>query len=324
MIKIKKLKIDFREKWDDFVTQNSGTIFHSWGWGEMLKESYGYKPIYLGAFENDNLVGVLPGIFWGRFGGHRLTSSPFADFAGPLGSDIAQMALLEEFQKKSQHVQVFSEFPLAKNTPFCHFVLDAGFSFETILKQKIHQKTRNMINRANREGIIVENFNGKKALKKYYPLYFKTLLKLNSLPFSEKIFKQLDKNFNDHNKVFIAFYKGKIVAAIWAFEWNKKLHIWGNASDSNYLNLGANNAVYAAAIEYACSQKLEQIDFGSTIPDTSHHFFKKRWGGDEKPIYVWGGGEYKTNSDQNKIVKKLKILPKFVLKPLCHLIYKYY
>lgn len=324
MLEVKELKNDFQKKWDNFVCANNGTIFHSWGWGQILKNTYNYTPLYLGAFENNELVGILLGVFWGKLGGHRLTSAPFADFSGPLGTPSAQKSLIQAFQKKVPNSQIFTDLPLSDNAPFCHFILDTKNSFEEILKNKIHQKTRNMINRAERENITVKIFEGSE-FKKYYPLYFKTLLKLNSLPFSPKLFKELHKEFSSHNKVFLAFYKQKIVAAIWAFEWNNKLHIWGNASDQQYLNLGVNNAVYAAAISYACRQKLDYVDFGSTIPETPHHFFKKRWGGDEKPIYVLASSEYKKeNNNQNRVVKILKILPRPILEPLCHLIYKYY
>lgn len=65
------------------------------------------------------------------------------------------------------------------------------------------------------------------------------------------------------------------MAGLIIFNYKENMYIWNNASNEKYKNLAANNAVYASAIKFACNNKIKLIDFGSTIPETSHYFLRR-------------------------------------------------
>ncbi|MFA6527979.1 MAG: GNAT family N-acetyltransferase [Candidatus Gracilibacteria bacterium] len=143
-----------------------------------------------------------------------------------------------------------------------------------------------MINKASREGVHVYKVElNKKHLSAYYRLYFETMLRLNRLPLPTKAFYILSHVFGEKVELYLAEYNGKSVGGIVAFIYNKRMHIWSNASDKNFTSLGVNNALYGFAIQRACELKLHEVDFGSSLINSSHHFFKKRFGGVEMPIY---------------------------------------
>jgi len=255
-----------RETWNCFVGKHRGTIFHRYEWMEFL------EVILRGKMDpRMSAKGLMP-VFRG-------SSLPLADFAGPLG-EVKELGEVEIFSLK--------KLPASVESPFCTFKLRVkGRDYEDILKKTVHQKHRNMVNRAEREGIQVFKRDLSRAhLKAYYKLYVRTMLRLGRVPLPMKALTVLAELFPEEAELYLAEYDGKFIGGLFVFVDGGRMHIWGNASSRKYN--GVNNALYAYAIRRACDLKLNEVDFGSTAKDSSHHFFKKRWGGEEVPIYYRG------------------------------------
>ena len=75
--------------WDEALVQlEQATIFHSSAWARVLHRSFGYRPMYVSAHLEKQLVAVLPLMeIGGRVNGARGVSLPLTDFCGPLGYD---------------------------------------------------------------------------------------------------------------------------------------------------------------------------------------------------------------------------------------------
>ncbi len=288
------------------------TIFHTVEWGKFLEK------ILHGKIETiESEKGLLP-IFRG-------SSIPLADYCGPVG-DVAIPDGVEVFSLK--------KLPGFKESPFCTFKLViGGKSYEEILKHVIHQKTRNMINKAVREGVHVYKVElNKKHLSAYYRLYVSTMLRLNRVPLPMKAFSVLPNIFGEKVELYLAEYNGKFIGGIISFVYNGvshsrndlsdgarnasrpsadgRMHIWSNASASKLSGLGVNNALYAYAIERASELKLNEVDFGSSAIGSSHHFFKKRFGGIETPIYC--NHEIDADVRAGMLVKLVTFIMKFL------------
>lgn len=282
-----------QSEWNQFVDRHQGTIFHRWEWMEFLER------VLRGKMEPIKTAdGILP-VFRG-------SSLPLADYCGPLG-EMKDLGNLEIFSLK--------KLPNSKESPFVTFKLHIkDRSYEDILKNTVHQKHRNMVNRAEREGIHVFSVDlTKKHLKAYYKLYVKNMLRLGRLPLPYSAFHHLSKLFGGETELYLAEYDGKFIGGLLVFVYNGRMHIWGNASDIKYGNLGVNNALYGFAISKACELKLSEVDFGSTLAGSSHHFFKKRWGGAEMPIFYRGD-----DLEAGKSGVLLKVLVMILkVKPIC-------
>ncbi len=250
----------------DFVKKHGGTIFHLPEWTKFLEF------VLRGKTETITTdKGVLP-VFRG-------SSLPLSDYCGPLGEiDLPG------------DVEIFSleELDGAIGSPFVTFDLDVkGKDFEEILKKAVHQKHRNMVNRAENDGIQVYKFESdKKHLKAYYKLYVKTMQGMNRIPLPKIAFEKLAELFQDEMELYLAQKDGEFIGGLLVFVFNKRMHIWGNASKKQFR--GVNNALYAFAIQRACKRGLYEVDFGSTLKGSSHYKFKHRWGGRELPIWYRG------------------------------------
>src|SRR5438132_5056710 len=90
-------------RWPGFLARHpSASIFHSRGWLDALRRTYGYQPIaYTTSSPTEELANGL--VFcrvdsW--LTGHRLVSVPFSDHAEPLvGSEGALKPMLEALER---------------------------------------------------------------------------------------------------------------------------------------------------------------------------------------------------------------------------------
>src|SRR6266567_4604690 len=86
-----------RQAWDTFVSNNPrASNYHRWPWLQVVEQTYGHKPFYLSAIEDDRIVGVLPlSLIDSRVFGRHLVSVPFFSYGGVLANtDQAIDALL--------------------------------------------------------------------------------------------------------------------------------------------------------------------------------------------------------------------------------------
>ena len=328
-----------KDRWNEFVKVN-GTVFHLFEWGVIFEKIYGYKPLYFAAILGKEIKGILPSFILGKIGGKRIVSIPLADYAGPLATDenIGEL-LISSLLSHSKNIKIGSieintkdkmkNLPENLNyfTPNFTFTLDTNRPFEDVWKDVYHKKVRNMVRKSEKSGIKVVEGDFTAELKDYYDIYVKTMLHLGGFPQTFLLFREICKELQDYVKLFLAYYENKVISGLLVFVFNKRMHIWSNASEQRFLKFGPNNAVYSHAIKWACENGLGCVDFGSTIPNTSHFFFKKRWGGDQRPLYL-------ITSAMDPIGERSRLLgmakpivshmPVFIAKKVGRVVYKYY
>lgn len=247
----------------------------------------------------------------------RGESLPLADYCGPTRE-----------MKVPDGVEVFSlkKLESAEESPFVTFRLNVkGRDYEDILKKTIHQKHRNMVNRAEREGIQVYPYgHDENHLSAYYRMYVATMLRLRRVPLPYRAFLVLADLFIDEVELYLASYNGKFIGGLFVFVDRGRMHIWGNASDGRFLGLGVNNALYAFAIKRACEEGVSEIDFGSTEKESSHCFFKERWGGKKMPIYYLGGRKFGSGAGffEKVLTFFMKLMPTAWVSCLSRILYK--
>lgn len=322
--------------WNEYVKKSGASVFHLEEWRDIFKNAYGYQPRYDRVYSNGKIEGIFPHFKLKGVSGERWESVPFSDEGGPWSArDDVKERLIKKVKNDLPKDAPLKWFTSVKprnlpsgfhvSAPFVTFELETTATFEEVLKNTIHQKTRNMVLRAEREGIQANAETAPTVWKEYYPLYSATMRRLYALPQPKVFFKEVATAF-PHSVIFTSRKNGKLLAGLWAFVHNGTLTVWSNASTREGANRGANNAVYAAAIRYACDHaEVKRVNFGSTVPGTPHHFFKQRWGGVEKTIYqvstsVDSGG----NAAQKKVMAVLRWCPDFVLQPVARFIYRYY
>lgn len=204
--------------------------------------------------------------------------------------------------------------------------LNVNKNYETVLKCSIHQKSRNLIFKAERNGVETIVSNNESEVWKYYEIYVKTMCRISAIPQSYALFMEMKKAFKKDFILFLSKYKNEIVSGIIALhdKEKKRLHIWSNAQSAFAREVSANMATYAAVIKYACADsEICEIDFGNSEPGSSLAFFKERFGARKVPIWTVGAGQIGHKKNPVWPAKLLGFLPVPVVSMVSRFLFKH-
>ena len=328
--------------WRDFVDSNhSSSVFHSMQWAKVLKDTYGYHPLYFSMIENSKIKIALPlmevsSIFTGKRG----VSLPFTDECHPIiadGYDINPMLdHLYDYGKKNNWRYI--EFRggdsiFASQVPsavcYTHTLGLNSNPEETFSSFK--SNTKRNIKKAKKIGLKISICNDRKGMLGFQNLNDITR-KHHGLPpqpnvFFSKIYDHIISR--QTGNLFMAFYENKpISAAIFLNHKDQVIYKYG-ASSRHYLHLRPNNLVMWEAIKWYGQNGYKIFSFGRTeLENTGLRRFKQGWGTKEEKLKY-----YKYDIKHNSFIKqpsKLKtsynffgIMPLPVLRLIGNLVYRH-
>jgi hypothetical protein len=293
-MKVKTLEIA-SDRWNQFLKGDSQAgFYHLWQWQEINNQVFGSssKSLVLG---DGRYQGVMPLILKRGLFKRRLMT-PTSDWAGPLGSAVFKTQLVKEAARLSQRLgadlEVVSESKIKNLAKGLHqtsdhryFILKTDQVYPEIFRKKIHKKTRNMVRKAEKEGVVIR-VERMSNLDKFYQLYLKTMRKLGAIPLPKAVFHGVKEKLGQYGRLVTALYQTQPVGFLLIFFWLDTAWVWANVTDEDYVSLGTNYALWAKAIELAChDKKITQVNFGSSQKGSPQEFFKLRWGTEPKPVY---------------------------------------
>lgn len=277
--------------WDEKISEyRCYTFFHTSHWNKLIVETYGFKPVFHIAKENNEIKGILPlmevnSIITGKRG----VGLPFSDFSSPLVKDPKQFYNLLEFAKiygkelKWKYLEIKGAqdyLPPGTNSyvEYEHIIdLDGN---EDKLFSDFESTTKRNIRKAGKENVKVYQSQSLESVRTFYKLNSMTRQRHGLPPQPYSFFKNLYEIIirKDHGSVFLAEHSGKVIAgAVYLHIGKKALYKYG-ASDMKFQNLRANNLVMWEAIRWYNSRGYKEFSFGKTEPDNEGlRRFKKGW-----------------------------------------------
>lgn len=194
------------------------------------------------------------------------------------------------FERQMQNDGVVSNFvryhPVLKNAgPMKQIseVIDLGktiaidLSSPEIIWENIHSKNRNMIRKAEKNGIEIKHGKGMDLLEKFMEIYNKTMDKDHAeayyyfkLPFYESIHNDLYDNY----EMFYAEYEGKIIAMSIMIFANGRLNYHLSGSDIEYRNLAPSNLLLYKAALWGCEQGMKTFHLGGGVGSGEDNLYK--------------------------------------------------
>ncbi len=281
--------------WNAFVESNDGRVFNSYQWTRMLEESFGHRPArFVLRGEKNEIVAALAGVITSR---GRFVAVPAAGYCDVVARDdearrVFLVLLVTEMGKRDCAIAL--NLTRGETAPGLehghtanHFILDTSRPFEEIWTSSIKRKTRNLVRKSGKSGVIVECNHS--ISKEYLNIYYTTMQRLGYPPLTHSFYEAMERNLGGILTFYGASHEGELVAGLVTLTFNKVLHIWGNASLTEARDLAPNDALYSAAIEDACSGSIDRVDFGSSAVDSGHEKFKLGFGGIPQPIYSASG-----------------------------------
>lgn len=292
-------------RWAELVESHpNASVFHTVGWLEALKRTYGYEPM---VFTTSPPTGALKdGLVFCHvkswLTGSRLVSLPFSDHCEPLCDSREDLNFLVRYlQTALEHenwrsLEVRStSLQQARNTDgsqpaasyFLH-VLDLHPDLNDVFRDLDRDSVQRRIQRADRAGLVEKSGRSDDLLREFYDLFLTTRGRHLLPPPPYSWFKNLIRFQGDAAEIRVAYQHGIPIAAILTLRFRDVLYYKYGGSDTRFKNLGATPWLLWNALAAAKATGATAFDMGRTQQDHAGLLaFKNHWVSQPKPLVYW-------------------------------------
>lgn len=162
-------------------------------------------------------------------------------------------------------------------------VIDLGktiaFDLESpeVIWQNIVPKNRNMIRKAEKNGIEIHHAADMALFKDFVQIYNATMDKDNAdkyYYFGEEFYKSIHEDLDNHYEMFYATYEGKIIAMSIMLFANKQMHYHLSGSVFEYRNLAPSNLLLYKAALWGCEHGFKTLHLGGGVGSGEDNLYK--------------------------------------------------
>ena len=260
-------------------------------WKDILKNSYGVKSFPILAFDDkDKVCGILPVYeikdYSGRSNIYSLKFGLVADNSQVAESLVkyANQLAQERNATKMTISSGFTQYELKEIYTTTKTVLLDILPSEDEMWQKIRGKARNMVKKARKDGIIIEQ--GLENLEEFYSVYSSRMLQKGVRIHSLNYFQNMVEHLDDKTQLFIARKDGDIVGGMFLiFAGDTGAYIYGGS----LVNRGTspNQLLLWDMVCFCISNRIKYLDLGESVEGSGVYNFKIWFGGEPKGIYYY-------------------------------------
>lgn len=296
-VEISILSENDRPKWNQYVEDHpDGTFFHLYGWGEVIKSTYGYESIYLVARVGERVVGLALFVdVKAPLLGRSLISTAFTVGGGPIGDDQSVVdalgSAIVQFgeERNVQYVEartnnlMLDDWHL-KSGKHAEFSIDIPEGLDVHLKL-VPRKRRADLRKALAMGEAGElQLRYEDDIESFYDLYSRSLRRLGTPVMPKRFLTELLRVFGNQLDISFVDHRGVCVAGLFSFHFKDRAlpYYVGMAPGSRECR--AHDFIYWSAMRRAISLGHPVFDFGRSKIDSGSYQYKKLWGAVPQPV----------------------------------------
>jgi hypothetical protein len=285
-------------EWDDLLLSNDEcSLFHASCWARVLRESYGYKPLYFVSTNHGELTVLIPLMeVKSLLTGKRGVSLPFTDYCDAIvpkaeqPQDILHSLIDEGRKRRWKYLEMRCGNDIAWNhipsSVYYGHMLDLTEGEGAVLSH-LRDSTRRNIRKADMRGVRVALNPSAESMAEFYRLNCRTR-KMHGLPPQPYRFFKCLYDFvisKGHGLMACAIFEEKMIAGAIYLHWgNRAIYKYG-ASDRRYQSLRANNLIMWEAVRWYIQNDFTSLCLGRTEPENNGLLqFKSGWGAVERSI----------------------------------------
>lgn len=291
---IKIYDIGHSKEWDEVVKTFadydvyylSGYVkaFEIHGDGEpclLYYEENGFRAIYVFMKRKTAIEGVYDSITPYGYGGVLFEGDASQEnkkaFWTAYLAKMKELNIIDNFVR--YHPVLANAVPMKELTS----VIDLGktvamdLSSPEVIWDNIHSKNRNMIRKAEKNGIEIHHGKGLELFGEFRRIYNATMQKDNAEEyyyFGEAFYESIHNDLHDNYEMFWATYEGRIVAMSIMIFANGRLNYHLSGSDIEYRNLAPSNLLLYKAALWGCEQGLRTFHLGGGVGSGEDNLFK--------------------------------------------------
>ena len=280
-------------EWTEFVESASGaTPAHLIAWRDLIRDVFGYEPVYRIARRDGRICGALPAfVVRSALLGRHIISVPFLNSGGICATDEECRAALvgESWQmldtRRARHVELRCAYPPPDGMPArqhkVRIVLDLPNTVDE-LWASLRSEIRNRVRRAEKEGLTVEF--GSSDVEGFYRVFAENMRELGVPAHPRRFFEEVLRRFGASELVVVKDGPQTIGGAILLSFRDTVEAPWISCSRSHFEKC-PNNLLYWEIMRRACEEGFRLFDFGRSSPNTGPAVFKMRWGARAEQLY---------------------------------------
>jgi predicted N-acyltransferase len=271
--------------WDELAT--SATIFHTWKYLKIVEKNTGTKLLPILARNGEELLGIFP-VFLKKILWFNFIFSPPPGSVLPYLGPVIRLKHLPSSKQESlyfafcQKVNFFIEekfkpiytfYSFTENVidtrpwiwrhhqifPSYNYRISLNNPLETIW-QSFKQETRKAIRKTEKAGIVVSEGKREDLVWLWQNLAQRYGAQGRTLPLEQKYLLDLQRNFHDSVKVFIASKKTQRISGIIVLVSCGKAIVWVGHARTDTANLAPNDLLQWETIKWAKSQGLKELE----------------------------------------------------------------
>lgn len=325
-------------------THRAACVFHTLGWLEALRHTYGYQPVVftMSAPKSHLTNGVVLCHVRSWLTGTRLVSLPFADHCELLlnnqGEHEEFIAWLREECDRQQYKYVELRPLSALRDPsnslryshsYCFHELDLTRTLEDLFRGLHKDSIQRKIIRAEREGLSYETGSSDQLLDEFYRLLLITRRRHGLPPQPRSWFLNLIRCLRDGTKIRVARKNGTAIAALLTLRHRSTVVYKYGCSDEKFHNLGAMPSLFWRLIQESRATGAETLDLGrSDLNNEGLITFKNRFGATRTSISYYRYSQLHDSGKSSTYGLKLMqclipIMPDSVVSATGNLLYRH-
>ena len=314
---IRILTLAKSEEWDDIVRSFaeydvyylSGYVkaFEICGDGNpclLYYEASGLRAIYVYMKRKTALEGVFDSVTPYGYGGVLFEGETSEENKGVFWKEY--LNIMEQEHIVDNFVRYH---PVLKNAvpmkPISN-VIDLGktvamdLSSPEVIWSNIHSKNRNMIRKAEKNGIEIQHGKGMVLMDQFIEIYNATMRKNNVEEyyfFKRPFYESINRDLRDNYEIFYAMYEGRPIAMSIMLFANGRLNYHLSGSDIEYRNLAPSNLLLYKAALWGCEQGLKTFHLGGGVGSVEDNLFKFKIAFNKNSHYQFSIGKETFNQE---------------------------
>jgi serine/alanine adding enzyme len=283
MVVVSEINDEGKYLWNEYVlSSNEALVTHLYEFKKVFKESYNLNSIYLGFYDSDKLIGILPSVVIKQpFSKPFLVSLPFFNYSGILrDSNYPEQVILDSLMNfiKDRNLAGFENRTINYtdylNTNELTLKRELPDSSEKLWKE-LDAKVRNQIRKAQRSGLVLKW--GVDQIDEFYEIYARNMLTLGTPVHSKLFFKSICNELKNYTDVLTVRKDKTAISAMLVIKFKKQLSDPFASSLKKYLSLNPNMLLYWGALQYGCDNNFCEFDFGRSSINSGTYKFKLQW-----------------------------------------------
>lgn len=271
-------------EYDVYYLSGYVKAFHIHGDGDpflLYYEGEGLKAIYVYMRRPTVIEGVYDSVTPYGYGGVL--------FEGD-ASEEKRQAFWKEYLEKMEEEHIVDNFvryhPVLKNAvpmKSVSNVIDLGHTIAMdlaspdVIWDNIVSKNRNMIRKAEKNGIEILNGQGMELMDQFIEIYNATMRKDNAEEyyyFKRPFYESIDRDLKDNYEMFYAMYEGRPIAMSIMIFANGRLNYHLSGSDIEYRNLAPSNLLLYKAALWGYEQGCKTFHMGGGVGSGEDGLYK--------------------------------------------------